>query len=276
MGRENVSSIFLITDDAALSEPLAQVLSREGHAVETESRGVVGLTRAIRQVHDLIIVDLKYPDLDGVDLCQRMRQDGVSEPILVLTARDGEVDMVVGLDAGANAYVTKPFQVAVLLARVRALLRRVDETPWVSEMPITLDAKARLAFFNGDELSLPTMEFDLLRVLLREKGHVVTREALMAEVWGGVGGPSRTLDMHISLLRRKLDEDPRDPQHIITVRGVGFRFENEPRRPVSLAGGPSRRTAGQPSAVCKPVDLSASAAGALGPGPSGGSAEFRS
>lgn len=179
---------------------------------------------------DLIILDLGLPDMDGLDVARRVRAEGMNTPILVLTARADEVDMVVGLDAGADDYVTKPFRLAELLARVRALLRRVggeitDEDELTAQ-DVRMDVAAHRAFQGKRELQLTAKEFDLLRALLRDAGSVVERDTLMREVWGSdPSGSTKTLDMHISWLRRKLGDDAADPKYISTVRGMGFRFE---------------------------------------------------
>ena len=161
---------------------------------------------------DLVVLDLGLPDMDGLDVAREVRASGNRVPILILTARTDEVDMVVGLDAGADDYVTKPFRLAELLARVRALLRRQVAEPAEGELraqDVRMDVAAHRAFVGDVELSLTAKEFDLLRVLLREAGSVVA-----------------TLDMHVSWLRRKLGDDATDPHYITTVRGMGFRFEN--------------------------------------------------
>ena len=160
-----------------------------------------------------------------------MRADGRTMPVLILTARADEVDTVVGLDAGADDYVTKPFRLAELLARVRALLRRTpDGNPVSDTEDLRIDPEGRRAWFQGEELQLTAKEFDLLRVLLREQGRVVTREQLMKEIWDTTWyGSTKTLDMHISVLRKKLGDDAAHPKCISTVRGVGFRFERPER-----------------------------------------------
>lgn len=179
---------------------------------------------------DIVILDLGLPDMDGLDVARSIRAEGLVTPILVLTARADEVDLVVGLDAGADDYVTKPFRLAELLARVRALLRRVggdltDEDELVAQ-DVRVDVGAHRAFQGKRELQLTAKEFELLRVLLRDAGSVVERDALMKEVWGSdPAGSTKTLDMHISWLRRKLGDDAADPHYISTVRGMGFRFE---------------------------------------------------
>mgnify|MGYP001642047512 FL=1 len=178
---------------------------------------------------DLVVLDLGLPDMDGLDVAREIRADGGRVPILILTARTDEVDMVVGLDAGADDYVTKPFRLAELLARVRALLRRHTAEPVESELraqDIRVDVAAHRAFSGSAELQLTAKEFDLLRVLLREAGSVVGRDELMREVWGSdPTGSTKTLDMHVSWLRRKLGDEASDPHYITTVRGMGFRFE---------------------------------------------------
>lgn len=181
---------------------------------------------------DLFVLDLGLPDMDGLDVARWIRNQGMTTPILVLTARADEVDLVVGLDAGADDYVTKPFRLAELLARVRALLRRagseggdVDE---ISAQDVRVDVAAHRAFQAERELSLTAKEFELLRVLVRDAGSVVSRDALMREVWASdPNGSTKTLDMHVSWLRRKIGDDANAPRYISTVRGMGFRFETE-------------------------------------------------
>ena len=172
------------------------------------------------------MLDIGLPELDGLEVCRRVRAEGHSVPVLILTARADEVDTVVGLDAGADDYVTKPFRLAELLARVRALLRRgTAESPGAVH-GVRVDAEARRAWHGDVELDLTTKEFDLLWILLRDAGKVVTREQIMREVWDAKWWTStKTLDMHISWLRRKLGDDAHNPRFITTVRGVGFRFE---------------------------------------------------
>jgi DNA-binding response OmpR family regulator len=165
--------------------------------------------------------------MDGLEVARRLRSEGHAVPILILTARADEVDTVVGLDAGADDYVTKPFRLAELLARVRALLRRGTTEPvQPSTHGVRIDVESHRAWMGDDELQLTAKEFDLLRVLVRDAGRVVTREQLMREVWDTTWWSStKTLDMHISWLRKKLGDDAANPRYISTVRGVGFRFE---------------------------------------------------
>jgi len=227
-----VRRVLLVEDDPAISEPLARALVREGYDVDVRSDGA-GALESARRGADLVVLDLGLPDVDGLDVARRLRADGLGVPVLVLTARADEVDLVVGLDAGADDYVTKPFRVAELLARVRALLRRGEPGVVLQAGGVRLDPSSRRAWLrsggdDGDEveLVLAAKEFDLLRVLVREAGSVVPRAAIMEEVWGSEWfGSTKTLDMHVSWLRRKLGDDVGDPRYITTVRGVGFRFE---------------------------------------------------
>ncbi|SFF68725.1 DNA-binding response regulator, OmpR family, contains REC and winged-helix (wHTH) domain [Actinopolymorpha cephalotaxi] len=223
--------ILLAEDDPAISDPLARALRREGYEVEVTGAGEPALAILSGGSFDLVVLDLGLPDVDGLEVCRRLRVDGNRVPVLVLTARADEVDTVVGLDAGADDYVTKPFRLAELLARVRALLRRGKPEGWSDGSAeegagVRIDAESRRAWLSGEELHLTAKEFDLLRVLVRETGRVVTRDQLMREVWETTWWSStKTLDMHISWLRRKLGDDASDPKFITTVRGVGFRFE---------------------------------------------------
>ena len=221
-----MTRVLLAEDDQAISEPLARALRREGYDVEVCEDGPGALESATGTPCDLVVLDLGLPGMDGLEVCRRLRNEGSGVPVLVLTARTDEVDTVVGLDAGADDYVTKPFRLAELLARVRALLRRNPTDSAPSNELVRIDPEGRRAWFREEELQLTAKEFDLLRVLVREQGKVVSREQLMREIWETAWfGSTKTLDMHISVLRRKLGDDAAQPRYIATVRGVGFRFE---------------------------------------------------
>lgn len=220
-------TVLLAEDDAAISDPLARALEREGYAVLKAPDGLAAVRLAQTADIGLVILDLGLPQMDGLEVCRRIRASGRDLPVLMLTARTDEVDFVVGLDAGADDYVGKPFRLAELLARVRALLRRGGGEVFVVH-GVRIDNDSRRAWLGDDELQLTTKEFDLLRVLVRDAGKVVTREQIMREVWDtNWWGSTKTLDMHISWLRRKLGDDANQPSYITTVRGVGFRFERD-------------------------------------------------
>jgi DNA-binding response OmpR family regulator len=220
-----MTSVLLAEDDPSISDPLARALRREGYDVDVSADGPATLGRALGGGIDLIVLDLGLPELDGLEVCRRLRSEGRATPVLVLTARADEVDTVIGLDAGADDYVTKPFRLAELLARVRALLRRGSAETQVVQ-GVRIDPEARRAWCGERELELTTKEFDLLWALIRDVGKVVTREQLMRDVWGAKWWAStKTLDMHVSWLRRKLGDDAHSSKYITTVRGVGFRFE---------------------------------------------------
>jgi DNA-binding response OmpR family regulator len=224
-----MTRIVLVEDDPTISEPLTRALGREGYDVEWHGNGMGGVGAADEA--DLVILDLGLPDIDGVDVARRIRDKGLQVPILMLTARADEVDLVVGLDAGADDYVTKPFRLAELLARVRALLRRrvgEDGGGELAVRGVRVDVAGHRAFVDDRELQLSGKEFDLLHLLVANAGSVVSRDTLMREVWDAdAGAPSKTLDMHVSWLRRKLGDDASDPTYITAVRGMGFRFEND-------------------------------------------------
>jgi DNA-binding response OmpR family regulator len=217
--------IVLAEDDPAIAESLTRALQREGYSVDICTDGPTALMRAQRSC-DLLLLDLGLPHMDGLEVCRALRAQGHHVPVLMLSARAEEIDTVVGLDAGADDYLGKPFRLAELLARVRALLRRHTEPKPVVDGRVRIDATARRVYLDHREVTLSAKEFDLLAVLVRESGRVVTREQLMREVWRTEWfGATKTLDMHISWLRRKLGEVSGQPRLIITVRGVGFRFE---------------------------------------------------
>lgn len=219
-------NVLLVEDDPAISEPLSRALEREGYSVVTASDGARAVDIAVTTDVGLVILDLGLPQIDGLEVCRRIRASGRDVPVLMLTARTDEVDFVVGLDAGADDYVGKPFRLAELLARVRALLRR--RAPEVIDIGgVRMETGARRVSVDGEEIALANKEFELLRVLMSRAGQVVTREEILAEVWNDPGmKTSKTLDMHMSWLRRKLAGDSADlDRRIATVRGVGFRFD---------------------------------------------------
>lgn len=218
----------MVEDDDAIAVPLVRALRGQGHDVEHVGSGDDAVERATSGDVDLVLLDLTLPDRDGLEVCRAVRATGSDVQILMLTARAEEVDLVVGLDAGADDYVTKPFRLAELLARVRARLRAADEaTPAVvSAGDVRVDRDAHRVLRDGHELELTPIEFDLLTVLVSEAGRTVSREQIMDRVWGEDWvGSSRTLDVHVSALRRKLGDDPSAPRSLTTVRGIGFRFE---------------------------------------------------
>ncbi len=224
-----MTKVLLVEDDSAISDPLVRALTREGYDVAPHGTGRAALDDVSGA--DLVILDLGLPDMDGLDVARSIRSSGNTIPILILTARSDEVDMVVGLDAGADDYVTKPFRLAELLARVRALLRRgtgeSSEADVLTAQDVKVDVGAHRAWVGEKELHLTGKEFDLLRVLVKGVGTVVSRDTLMDEVWGsGSASSTKKLDMHVSWLRRKLGDDAAEPRYISTVRGMGFRFEN--------------------------------------------------
>ncbi|WP_189060009.1 response regulator transcription factor [Longimycelium tulufanense] len=219
-----MSVVLLAEDDPAIAEPLSRALEREGYQVIVVIDGPAALHEAAQGGIDLLVLDLGLPDLDGLEVCRRLRSAGRDLPVLMLTARADEVDFVVGLDAGADDYVAKPFRLAELMARIRALLRRrVPEAVEVNG--VRMDLAARRVQVDGHEVQLANKEFELLRVLIQHAGQVVSRDEILTQVWHDpeLKG-SKTLDMHISWLRRKIGDSSGRERRISTVRGVGFRF----------------------------------------------------
>jgi two-component system, OmpR family, response regulator RegX3 len=222
--------ILLIEDEESISEPLERALGREGFEVAvaptaSEGRALFGERRP-----DLVLLDVMLPDGDGRDLLREFRATSKT-PVVMLTARDEELERVLGLELGADDYVTKPFSAAELAARVRAVLRRTDAASPTGEVleagDVRMDLDKHVVTRNGDEVELTVKEYDLLRMLLENAGRVVKRDQLFREVWDTSWlGSTKTLDVHVSALRRKLGDDPTAPRYIHTVRGVGFRFSS--------------------------------------------------
>jgi len=222
-----MTKILLVEDDQTLRETLAYNLAREEYQVIEAGTGIAALDLAREHKPDLILLDIMLPELDGLTVCRALRHE-TDVPIVLLTARSGEVDRIVGLDSGADDYIVKPFSLGELLARLRAVLRRGHPKPAtkLESGDITLDLVGHRAFRAGNLLNLAPKEFDLLAELIRHKGAVLTRDLLLQRVWSfDFGGDTRTVDVHIRWLREKIEDDPANPCRIETVRGLGYRFE---------------------------------------------------
>ncbi|MEO8477798.1 MAG: response regulator transcription factor [Actinomycetota bacterium] len=223
--------VLVVEDEVAISEPLADHLSREGFDAEVVGTLATATEAFDRFQPDLVLLDVMLPDGDGRDLCRDLRRRS-DIPIIMLTARGEEIDRIVGLELGADDYVVKPFSAGELVARMRAIMRRGRSTATrkepISVGPVTLDPAARTVTKGDDVLELAAKEFDLLHMLMAHSGQVVKREEIMDEVWDPHWfGPTKTLDVHISWLRKKIEDDPATPRFITTVRGVGFRFASD-------------------------------------------------
>lgn len=221
--------ILIIEDEPNMVLGIRDSLEYEGYEVSVARDGEEGLNKASAEKTDLILLDVMLPLMSGIDVCRTLRSVGVETPIIMLTARSQEIDKVVGLEVGADDYVTKPFSIKELLARVRAHLRRASKR--VADIEtfrfsnVELNFKKYRASKGGRELELSAREFDILKYLIQRCGEIVTRDQLLDEVWGYTNSPiSRTIDNHIAKLRRKIEDIPSDPQHIITVHRVGYRF----------------------------------------------------
>jgi len=228
--------VLLVEDERSISEPLAEHLAREGFEPEVAETLAAADAAYRRQSPDVVLLDVMLPDGDGRELCRRIRSES-DVPIIMLTARGEEVDRIVGLELGADDYVVKPFSARELVARIRAVLRRgrasADPASPVEIGVLVLDPSSRRVTKNGEPIELAAKEFDLLALLMSRAGQVVRREEIMDEVWDPHWfGPTKTLDVHISWVRKKIEDDPSEPRFITTVRGVGFRFEtsDEPAR----------------------------------------------
>jgi two-component system, OmpR family, response regulator RegX3 len=225
--------VLVVEDEESITTPLVEALAREGFEAAVAPTAADALQLAGSLEPDLVLLDLMLPDGSGLDVCRELRRTS-RVPIIVVTARGDEADRVVGLELGADDYVVKPFSARELVARIRAVLRRTETTAEPSRDepvrvgPLTIDGARRAAALDGEALELSRKEFEVLEVLAREEGRVVTRERLIEEVWDTTWfGSTKTLDVHVSALRRKLGDDPSRPRFIHTVRGVGFRLAAE-------------------------------------------------
>jgi DNA-binding response OmpR family regulator len=219
--------ILIVEDDEMIAASLVRALTAQGYETERAADGGQALARF--EGFDLIVLDLGLPDMDGLDVCRRIRQVDPLLPVVMVTARQAEIDIVMGLDAGAVDYIAKPFRLAELLARLRVQLRRTVSTGSAIEVgELTIDPNARRVWLAGAELSLRAKEFDLLTMLAAEAGTAITRERIMSEVWDEHWfGSTKTLDVHLASLRRKLGDEPGQPSRITTLRGVGYRYERK-------------------------------------------------
>ena len=228
-----MSTILLVEDEALLADTLRYNFEREGYTVLTANDGMTGLDLARNNNPDLVILDVMLPRLDGFSVCRMLRRE-TNVPIMMLTARQDEVDRIAGLELGADDYVIKPFSLGELLARVRAILRRTDRQPTGVEREVLaanglkVDTGSRRVFLDNDEVILAQKEFDLLVCLMRNRGMALSRDLLMERVWGyDFIGDSRTVDVHVRWLREKIESDASKPSYIQTVRGIGYRFNDQ-------------------------------------------------
>jgi two-component system, OmpR family, response regulator RegX3 len=221
--------VLLIEDEVGFGEALEYQLGREGYEVERVTDGATGLEQFKTRGADLVLLDLMLPGMPGEDICREIRRNS-NVPIIMLTARDAEIDKVVGLELGADDYVTKPFSSRELLARIKAVLRRTSSPQSGNDVVlegggIRLDPERFEVTVRGEQAHLPRKEFELLELLMENSGRVLTRETLIDRVWGSdYYGDTRTLDVHIKRLRAKCESDPHNPRHLITIRGLGYKF----------------------------------------------------
>jgi two-component system, OmpR family, response regulator RegX3 len=225
-----VTRVLVVEDEESFSDALSFMLRREGYEVGIAVDGLQAIEEFDRHGADLVLLDLMLPGISGTEVCRSLRQRS-AVPIIMVTAKDGEVDKVVGLELGADDYVTKPFSSRELVARIRAVLRRRGEPdellPTVVEAgPVRIDVDRHVVSVRGDVTPMPLKEFDLLELLMRNAGRVLTRGQLIDRVWGSdYVGDTKTLDVHIKRLRAKIEDDPANPVHIVTVRGLGYKFD---------------------------------------------------
>ncbi|WP_017596131.1 response regulator transcription factor [Nocardiopsis potens] len=226
-----MTRVLVVEDEESYSDALSYMLRKEGFEVNVAETGTVALEQFDRSGADLVLLDLMLPGLSGTEVCRTLRQKS-NVPVIMLTAKDSEIDKVVGLELGADDYVTKPFSSRELVARIRAVLRRQGEEgdaalPSALEAgPVRMDVERHVVTVRGEQVQLPLKEFELLEVLLRNAGRVLTRMQLIDRVWGAdYVGDTKTLDVHVKRLRAKIESDPGAPRFIVTVRGLGYKFE---------------------------------------------------
>jgi len=225
-----VTRVLVIEDEESFRDALGFMLRKEGYDVDLAPDGIVALEQFERTGADLVLLDLMLPGLSGMDVCRAIRRQS-RVPIIMVTAKDTEIDKVVGLELGADDYVTKPFSSRELTARIKAVLRRgpeieVQESTTVEAGPVRMDVERHVVTVRGEDVALPLKEFDLLELLLRNNGRVLTRDVLIDRVWGSdYVGDTKTLDVHVKRLRSKIESDPANPEHLLTVRGLGYKFE---------------------------------------------------
>ncbi len=225
-----MTRILIVEDESSLSEPLAYLLEREGYETSIAADGLQAVADFDRSGADLVLLDLMLPGLSGTEVCREIRTRS-SVPIIMLTAKDSEVDIVVGLELGADDYVTKPYSTRELLARIRAVLRRrvdtdLDDNQVLESGTVRMDVERHTVSVDGKDVPMPLKEFELLELLLRNSGRVLTRGQLIDRVWGAdYFGDTKTLDVHIKRIRSKIEKVPGEPTMLVTVRGLGYRFE---------------------------------------------------
>jgi len=225
-----MTMILIVEDEPSLSEPLAYLLEREGYETTIAADGLTAVSEFERNGADLVLLDLMLPGLSGTEVCREIRARS-TVPIIMLTAKDSEIDIVVGLELGADDYVTKPYSTRELLARIRAVMRRRIETDDDGEATleagsVRMDIERHTVSVGGNEIAMPLKEFELLELLLRNSGRVLTRGQLIDRVWGAdYFGDTKTLDVHIKRIRSRIEAVPSEPTMLVTVRGLGYRFE---------------------------------------------------
>jgi two-component system response regulator RegX3 len=225
-----MTRVLVVEDEESFSDALSYMLRREGYETVVAADGVSALAEFDRAGADIVLLDLMLPGLSGTEVCRSLRAKS-SVPIIMLTAKDTEIDKVVGLELGADDYVTKPYSARELVARMRAVLRRGSDGEPAADStlaagPVRLDVDRHVVAVDGHPVALPLKEFDLLELLLRNAGRVLTRGQLIDRVWGAdYVGDTKTLDVHVKRLRAKLEPDPANPRHLVTVRGLGYKFE---------------------------------------------------
>ncbi|GAA3700674.1 response regulator [Gordonia hankookensis] len=227
-----MTHVLIVEDEESLADPLAFLLRKEGFEASVVTDGAQALTAFDRVSPDIVLLDVMLPGMSGTEICKSLRaRSGV--PVIMVTARDSEIDKVVGLELGADDYVTKPYSARELIARIRAVLRRGGDAGEedlaigvLEEGPVRMDVERHTVAVNGQSTTLPLKEFDLLEYLLRNVGRVLTRGQLIDRVWGAdYVGDTKTLDVHVKRLRSKIEPDPGTPKHLVTVRGLGYKFE---------------------------------------------------